>query len=50
MLRVLVALATLLLTLVLKLLNGPCLSSVVPGSSRKGLNILKDILSSHSQR
>ena len=50
MLRVLVALATLLLTLVPKLLDGPCLSGMVPGSSCKGLDILKDILSSPSQR
>lgn len=48
--RVLLALASLLLTLVLKLLNGPCPSGIVTGSSRKGLNILKDILSSPSQR
>lgn len=49
MLRVSVALATLLLTLVLKLLVGPYLSGMVQGSSHKGLNMLKDILSSPSQ-
>lgn len=43
-------LVALVLTRVPKLLDGPCLSDVVPGSSRKGLNILKDILSSPSQR
>lgn len=48
MLRVSVALAAVLLTLVPKLLDGPCLSGMVPGSSPKGLNILKDILSSPS--
>ena len=50
MLRVLVALAALLLTLVLKLLDAPCLSGMVPGSSHKGLNTLEDIPSSPSQR
>lgn len=39
------ALVTLLLTLVPKLLDGLCLFGMVPGSSGKGLSILKDILS-----